>query len=297
MPKTPQTISGWILYQIKRFFFHEASSKEELVALLHHSQKHGLLTMDALLMLEGVLQFSEMKVRDVMLPRTQMVTLRCDFSLEEIFKIVIDSGHSRFPVLSELKEKDEILGILHAKSLLAYKRDIASKFELVDLLRPAAVIPESKRIDILLKDFRNNRNHMAIVVNEYGGVAGVVTIEDIIEQIVGEISDEFDIMEDPYIKKHSEKEFIIKARMSIEDFNEAFQTTFTEDEADTIGGIVLKAFGYLPKRGEHITIKGFEFKVMNADSRRIRLVQLTLLPDAVTGEGSQSTETASHSES
>ena len=232
------------------------------------------------------MQFSEMHVRDIMIPRNQMVVVEENQPLKHIFETVIESGHSRFPAIGD--HRDEIIGILHAKDLLKLKINIDEKFDLQDLLRPAVIVPESKRLDVLLKEFRTNRNHMAIVVDEYGSIAGFVTIEDILEQIVGEIEDEFDIDEDAYIKKHSERLYITKGHMPIEEFNAYFDEKFDEHEVDTIAGLVVNAFGYLPKRGETVSIRGYKFKVINADNRRIRLLQVTRLPKVKSQEKEES---------
>lgn len=273
-PSTNNHRRNW-LYRLSQALLPEPQDRKQLIDLLRDAEQRDLLNPDTLAMIEAVLQFSEMQVRDIMIPRNQMVVVNENQALESIFTTVIDSGHSRFPVIGD--NPDEVVGILHAKDLLRYEKGDAEKFDLNEILRPPVIVPESKRLDVLLKEFRTNRNHMAIVVDEYGGVAGFITIEDILEQIVGDIEDEFDIDEDAYIKKHSERHYIIKAHMPIEEFNEYFNDTL-DDDVDSIGGLVINAFGYLPKRGESITIKRYTFKILNCDNRRIRLLQATLQP-------------------
>jgi magnesium and cobalt transporter len=211
-----------------------------------------------------------MRVRDIMLPKKQMTSVGLNNTLQEVIDTVSRSGHSRFPVTGN--NPDEVIGILHAKDLLRYQAGTAGEFDLHDIVRTATFVPESKRLDLLLSEFRANRNHMALVVDEYGAVSGFVTIEDIIEQIIGDIEDEFDIDEEAYIKAHGDAQYIIKAHTPIEAFNEQLHAEFSDEAYDTIGGIVMNGFGHLPKRGEVITIDQFEFKVINADARRIKLL-------------------------
>ena len=261
----------------------EPRNRGELTQTLKDAQQRNLLDHDALSMIEGVLQVSEMQVRDVMVPRTQMVVISHDANPEEFMPHVIDSAHSRFPVIGD--NRDEVIGILLAKDLLShYTRKEPDVLNIRDLLRPAVFIPESKRLNVLLRDFRANRNHMAIVVDEYGGVAGLVTIEDVLEQIVGEIEDEHDITDDTYIVKHSDTRFTAKALTPIDEFNEQFATDFPDDEFDTLGGLLIREFGRLPKRGEQVSIGKFKFKILRADSRRIYLVQMTIANDAPSEE-------------
>jgi len=253
----------------------EPQDREQLVNLLRDAEQRELIDANALTMLEGVLQVSEMQVRDIMIPRSQMVVVEHDQKPDEFLPMVIESGHSRFPVIGE--NRDEVIGILLAKDLLSYTFKNGHKpFDIHKVLRPAIFIPESKRLNVLLQEFRKKHYHMSIVVDEYGGVGGLVTIEDVLEQIVGEIEDETDIEEDVMIKKHSETEYIVKAITPIEEFNEYFKTDFGDEEFDTISGLVLKGFGHMPKRNETVNIGDFEFKVLHADNRRIRLVQVTL---------------------
>ncbi|HHJ16768.1 MAG TPA: CBS domain-containing protein [Gammaproteobacteria bacterium] len=261
----------------------EPKDREQLVYLLREAQGRGLFDADAQSMIEGVLQVADMQVRDIMIPRSQMVVVNRDASPEELIESAIESGHSRFPVVGD--SRDEVVGVLLAKDLLRYSsRNQSEQFSLREILRPAVFVPESKRLNVLLKEFRASRNHLAIVVDEYGGVAGMVTIEDVLEQIVGEIEDEHDIDEDSFIRKFSDVNFTVKALTPIEDFNEYFGTDFSDDEFDTIGGLVTSKFGRLPKRGETILIGNMSFQVINADNRRILLLKVTLLlnPDAIT---------------
>jgi magnesium and cobalt transporter len=208
-----------------------------------------------------------------MIPRAQMVVLQRDMSIQEVLPIVVDSAHSRYPVVGE--NRDEVIGILLAKDLLPYfQLGTQDKFNLRDIMRPAAFIPESKRLNVLLKEFRASRNHIAIVVDEYGGVAGMVTIEDVLEQIVGEIEDEHDYDDDIYIMERNAHHATVKAITPIEDFNEHFDAKFSDEEFDTIGGLILSKLGHLPKRGERVQLGGFSFKILRADGRRVYLIQV-----------------------
>jgi magnesium and cobalt transporter len=262
------------LDKISQVFGGEPKDREELVELLRDAQHRNLLGDDALAMIEGVLQVSEMQVRDIMIPRSQMVVVDREHAPEEFLPLIIESGHSRFPVIGD--GRDEVEGILLAKDLLSYfGRKDGEVFDIRDVMRRPAVIPESKRLNVLLKEFRAKRNHMAIVVDEYGGVAGLVTIEDVLEQIVGEIEDEYDVEEDSYIMKYDDSTFSLKALTPIEDFNEYFSTNFSDEEFDTVGGLVLNRFGHLPSRGEQVEVDDFRFEVIRADNRRVHLLQLT----------------------
>ena len=253
----------------------EPKDREQLVELLRDAQQRNLLDADALAMIESVMQVSEMQVRDIMIPRAQMAVVSRDLSPEEILPIIVEEGHSRFPVISD--SRDEVVGILLAKDLLRYRLDGGSSFDIKDVMRPAVFIPESKRLNVLLKEFRVSRNHLAIVVDEYGGVAGMVTIEDVLEQIVGDIEDEHDIDDDIFIRKRSETSYILKALTPIEDFNEYFSADFSDEEFDTVGGLLTRAFGHMPKRGEKVTLGRFEFSVLRADTRRLHILALTVL--------------------
>lgn len=262
--------SGNWLMRLKHFLQIEPQNKEELISLLRDAQLRSLIDSETLAMIEGVILFAQMKVRDIMLPKKQMTCVPEDTELSEVIKIVTQSGHSRFPVTDS---KNDVIGILHAKDLLRFQAEENIEFDLQDIIRQATFVPESKRLDILLSQFKSNRNHMAIVVNEYGEVAGFVTLEDIIEQIIGDIEDEFDIDEEAYIKAHGDAHYIIKAHTPIEEFNEQLHANFSDNSYDTIGGIVMTNFGHLPERGESITIDEFQFKIINADARRIKLLE------------------------
>ena len=257
--------------RLKQFLHVEPQNKEQLISLLRDVHTRSLIDVETLAMLEGAILFAQMKVRDIMLPKKQMTCVPQDADLADVINIVTQSGHSRFPVTGD--NPDEIVGILHAKDLLRYQSPAQASFDLLDIVRQTTFVPESKRLDLLLNEFRVNRNHMAMVVDEYGVVAGFVTLEDIIEQIIGDIEDEFDIDEEAYIKTHADAHFIIKSHTPIDEFNEQLHAHFSDEFYDTIGGIVMANFGYLPKRGEVIIINQFEFKIINADARRIKLLE------------------------
>ena len=256
------------------------STREDLMELLREATENKLMDTDALGMFEGILGTAETHVRDVMVPRAQMAAVRRNWTLDKILPVVVESGHSRFPVLSD--PKDEVVGILLAKDLLKFTSTVpgfdASTFDLGRWLRPVVFVPESKRLNVLLKDFRKGRNHMAIVVDEYGGVAGLVTIEDVLEQIVGEIADEFDEAESAHILKQDERRYLVNALTTIEEFNQYFSAEFPTEEFDTIGGMVTHQFGHMPKRGESLRIERFSFNVQRADNRRVHMLQVTLAP-------------------
>jgi magnesium and cobalt transporter len=264
------------LKKLARVFNEGPENREQLIALLKEAKAQNLLDSEALSMMEGVLQVSEMRVRDIMIPRAQMAVISREDPLDKILPIVIESAHSRFPVIDD--DRSEVIGILLAKDLLAYCGDSAKRFYVRDLLRAAVFVPESKRLNVLLNEFRANRNHMAIVVDEYGDAAGLVTIEDVLEQIVGEIEDEHDFDDSAVILKRSETEYTIKAHTPIEDFNEYFDVDLNDGEFDTMAGLVTNALGHMPKRGERVDIDRFKFKVLRADSRRIYLLEVRLLP-------------------
>jgi len=255
----------------------EPKDRQQLLELLQEAEQRNVMGADALVMIEGVLQVADMQVRDIMVPRAQMTVVERDHELEEMLPIITRSAHSRFPVIGDTR--DDVVGILLAKDLLPFFHSDKNSFILRELLRPAIFVPESKRLNVLLKEFRASRNHMAIVVDEYGGVAGLVTIEDVLEQIVGEISDEHDIDDDSYFKKHSDTEFTVKALTPIDEFNEQFFSHFNDDEFDTIGGAVINAFGHMPARGDSLTIGSISFDVLAADSRRLHLLQVSLAAD------------------
>ena len=254
-------------------FQGEPQTQKELVEFIEDAEERSLIDQYTKDMIHGVLSVSTKRVRDIIIPRSQMVVLEKDQSIEQSIKTITDSAHSRFPVISE--DKDNIEGILLAKDLVqfAFNREFKDK-PLIDIVRPCVIVPESKKVDVLLREFREERYHMAVVVDEYGGVSGLITIEDILEEIVGEIEDEFAHEDDTQldIRKVSNKLYSIQALTSLADFNQYFNTKFTPNDVDTIGGLVTNAFGHLPKRGEETIIEGYQFKVINADSRR--LVQL-----------------------
>ena len=251
----------------------EPQDRADLVELLRDAESRDLLDADALTMLEGVLQVGEMHVRDIMVPRAQMVVVREAERPESFVEGIIESGHSRFPVVGD--SRDDVEGILLAKDLLAYfAARNRPELDLEDVMRPAVFIPESKRLNVLLREFRESRNHMAIVVDEYGGVAGLVTIEDVLEQIVGEIDDEHDQSEERYIRRLDAGDYTVKALTPIEDFNDYFDTDFSEETFDTVGGLVVNAFGHLPSRGEACRAGPLSFRVLRADKRRVHLVSV-----------------------
>jgi len=268
----PRPAGSW-LRRLVESLSGEPRDVEQLADVLADARDRGLIEADVLAMMEGVLQVSEMQVRDVMVPRSQMVVIQRDEPPERILPIVIESGHSRFPVVGE--DRDEIAGILLAKDLLRYfAQGGEGQFDIRECLRPAVLIPESKRLNVLLKEFRVSHNHMAIVVDEYGGVSGLLTIEDVLEEIVGEIGDEYDVDEGEGIRKEAERTFTVPALTRIEEFNRTFGTRFADEEFDTIGGLVLHELGCLPRRGESMEIGGLELEVLRADRRRIETLRV-----------------------
>ena len=256
-------------------FINEPTSRDELISLLRSAQQRELLDDEALSIIEGAMTVSKMKTREIMVPRSQVVFVQLDMTPEEFLPLIIDSGHSRFPVLDD--GPDKVVGILMAKDLLplALNRN-RIRFNIRDILRNCTAIPESKPVDVLLQDFREKRNHIAVVYDEYANISGIVTIEDVLEQIIGDIEDEYDIHEDDFIKQHTDGSYTVKALTPIEDFNEHFGCHFSDRYVDTVGGVVLGQFGHLPKRDETVVVDGFNFKVLNADSRRIHLLELVL---------------------
>jgi magnesium and cobalt transporter len=255
-----------LLERLSSLLLREPEDREQLIELLHHAFERKLLDAEALSMIEGVLQVSETQVRDVMIPRSQMDMIDVAESPEKFIPFVIETAHSRFPVFED--NRDNVIGILLAKDLLRFYAE--EEFAVRDMLRPAVFVPEAKRLNVLLKEFRANRNHIAIVVDEYGGVSGLVTIEDVIEQIVGDIEDEYDFdeTEDNILVDRSGR-YRVKATTEIADFNEKFGTRFSDEDYDTVGGLVVGRFGRLPKRGESISIEGYAFQVLRADSRKV----------------------------
>lgn len=263
------------LERIGQILQSEPKDKEDLRQFLLDAQERALLDRDAVTMIEGVMDVSEMQVRDIMIPRSQMEVIERDARLTDFLPIIIASAHSRFPVIGE--NRDEVVGIILAKDLLPFvAAEGNGEFNIREILRPAMIVPESKRLNVLLREFQTSRNHMAIVVDEYGGVAGMVTIEDVLEQIVGEIGDEHDIDEDDYlVKDHGNQEYTVKALIPVDEFNDHFGTRFSDEEFDTIGGLVLQHFGRLPARDESVSFGGLCFTVLSADGRTIRLLRVS----------------------
>ena len=263
--------SGW-LDRVLNVFTGQPQNQKQLLELLKNLQSHDLLGADELTMIEGVLQVADLQVRDIMIPRGQMVVIDHEDSLAEIIDKITESGHSRFPVIDD--DKDDVIGILLAKDLLSVSLDQGQGFEINDFTRPASFIPESKRLNVLLKDFRLNRNHMAMIVDEYGGVSGLITIEDVLEQIVGKIDDEHDEGDEIDIQPHGSNRYSVRALTPLPEFNDYFSTEFESEEVETIGGYLLGQIGHLPKRGESIAVDNLTFKVLNADSRQVHLYQV-----------------------
>lgn len=273
-PSTSGSGSPGLVARVMRAIKGERWSREEIQAVI---QTEVDLDAEEKSMLAGVLEVSETQVREVMVPRSQMIVIEIEQDFDEILALIVASGHSRFPVIGA--DRDEVLGILLAKDLLRYfGRDEAKQLTIQKLLRPAAVIPESKRLNALLKEFRASHNHMAIVVDEYGGVAGLLTIEDVLEEIVGEIDDEHDHQEVEFIypdgDRNGKPSFAVRALTRVEDFNDYFECALDDDEYDTIGGLVMHELGRLPRRGETVTFGGFDFAVIKADKRRIDALQV-----------------------
>jgi len=258
--------SGW-RGRLTRTLAGGLKERAQLLELLREATKRGLLDADAMAMVEGALTMAELQARDVMVPRAAMVCIRRDDPLARILPAVVDSGHSRFPVVDG--DRDDVVGILLAKDLLRAAGPGNAKFDMREFLRPVVFVPEAKRLDVLLKEFRGTRNHMAIVIDEYGGVAGLVTIEDVIEQIIGEIDDEFDVEDDQNIRAEGEGQFLVRGATRIAEFNEQFGTTFNDAEFDTVAGLVMQQLGRVPRRGESVVIGAFEFRVLRTDRRRI----------------------------
>jgi magnesium and cobalt transporter len=260
--------------RLTQAFAHEPKNRKELLEVLREAHQNKLLDSEALAIVEGAIQVADLQVRDIMVPRSQMMSIKANQTPKEFLPSIIEAAHSRYPVVGE--SLDDVVGILLAKDLLPLiLSGEQPNFNIKDLLRPATFVPESKRLNVLLREFRANHNHMAVVIDEYGGVAGLVTIEDVLEQIVGDIEDEHDVEEDSYVKPLPSGDFLVKALTPIDSFNETFDTTFSDDEFDTVGGLVMSAFGHLPKRNEVTEIGEFRFRVLNADSRRIHLLRLT----------------------
>ncbi|MFK8043237.1 HlyC/CorC family transporter [Congregibacter sp.] len=262
-----------LLGRIAQAFSSEPQSREDLKEILQLAMENDIIEEDSMSIIDGAMQVSGMQARDIMVPRPQMVVIKAESTLAEILPHISISKHSRYPVIGE--SPDDILGILLVKDLLPQiLSDDRESFDVRHLLRQTVVVPESKRLNVLLREFRENRNHMAIVIDEYGGVAGLVTIEDVLEEIVGEIEDETDEEEDQFIRRIADDDFFVRALTPIEDFNSYFEVAFSDDEFDTIGGLVMHAFGHMPTRNEITHIEGFEFKVINADQRKIHSLRL-----------------------
>lgn len=251
-------------------------TRSDLEGLLKLAADNEVIDEDARTIMEGALLVGDMQARDAMIPRAQMVVIRESATLQEVLPQIIHSGHSRYPVVGD--STDDVKGILLAKDLLPFALEPEGSFEIAALMRAAVIVPESKRLNVLLREFRQQRNHMAIVIDEYGGVAGLVTIEDVLEEIVGEIEDETDADEEVQIRKLTESTFFVQALTPIEDFNEAFDSALSDEEFDTIGGLVLNAFGRLPNRNETTQLEGFEFKVINSDQRKLNSLRVTITP-------------------
>lgn len=277
---------GWLVRLRRWLLPPRAYSRDEVLLILREAERSHLLEPDTLAMMEGAFQVAAMRVRDIMIPRAQMVMVEEGAEPTEFLPMVIESGHSRFPLLDA--KRDQVEGILLAKDLLAYAASGESGFDIRDLLRPAVFVPESKRLTILLREFRANRNHMAIVVDEYGSVAGLVTIEDVLEQIVGEIDDEHDLADEQLIRPHGRQRYSVKAWTPLEEFNEFFNSDLDNSEVDTVGGFLIKQLGHLPVQGETVEYGSFRFRVLKADQRRVHLIAVIRgRPEPSEAEGEQ----------
>jgi len=276
-PSTPWWAVLW--KRLRRCMGAPPESREEVLETITAARRSGLLDQETQDTIQRVLQVADLRVRDIMIPRSMMVVVDRSDSPEQFLPVLIDSAHSRFPVVDG--ERDKVIGILLAKDVLRYFENGGSgSFNMRDMLRPAVFIPESKRLNVLLNEFRTSRNHMAVVVDEYAGVAGLVTIEDVLEQIVGDIEDEHDIDEEADMILHrGADEYIVKALLPLEDFNERFATEYDEDEMDTVGGLVIHHLGHVPKRGEVVRIDQFRIEVVNSDSRRVHLLKVVVDPE------------------
>jgi len=287
MPNPRYSSMSWIR-KLGRAMSGEAEDRDHLVELMRQALVRGLIDADALRMLEGVLGVADLQVRDIMIPRAQMIAVRRDDPPAKLLPVIVESGHSRFPVVSD--ERDEVVGILLAKDVLRlFAAHPQQDFDLRECMRPAVVVPESKRVNVLLKEFRRNRNHMAIVIDEYGAVSGLVTIEDAIEQIVGDIDDEFDVDDEQNIRKEGERQFMVRGVTPIAEFNEYFGVDFSDGEFDTVAGLVMQQLGRLPRRGEALTIGDLELRVVRADRRRIELLKVIPAQDVVLADEPGST--------
>jgi Putative Mg2+ and Co2+ transporter CorC len=275
---SPSSRKKW-LERLSHLFQGEPKDRHELVSVIQDAEEREVIDEETKEMIEGVLEIAELRVRDIMIPRSQMVTIRRNQPVESFLPIIIESAHSRFPIINE--DKDHVEGILLAKDLLRFALgETDEPFSFDQVLRPAVVVPESKRVDRLLKEFQQQRYHMAIVVDEFGGVSGLVTIEDILELIVGEIEDEYDAGEEEQeqIRRISKNAYAVHALTPIEEFNDYFDTHFSDEEVDTVGGLIMHAFGHLPKKGESVSLDGFDFKVIHADRRRLLQLHVRIPP-------------------
>ena len=270
------------LDRLTHFISGEPQTKSDLEDVLSLAEEHEIIDEDARKIMEGALLVTNMQVRDIMIPRAQMIVIDSDESVQEALPKIIDAGHSRFPVIGE--GMDDVIGILLAKDLLPLVESDSAPPALRQLMRPVIAVPESKRLNVLLREFRQNRNHMAIVIDEYGGIAGLITIEDVLEEIVGEIEDETDVAEKKPIRPMSDGTFFVEALTAIDDFNAFFDTEFSDDEFDTIGGVVVNAFGQLPSRNQSIQLNDFEFSVIRADERRLSSLRVRSVADIDSGE-------------
>jgi magnesium and cobalt transporter len=270
------------LDRLTHFISGEPQTKSDLEDVLSLAEEHEIIDQDARKIMEGALLVTNMQVRDIMIPRAQMIVIDSDESVQEALPKIIDAGHSRFPVIGE--GMDDVIGILLAKDLLPLVESDSAPPALRQLMRPVIAVPESKRLNVLLREFRQNRNHMAIVIDEYGGIAGLITIEDVLEEIVGEIEDETDVAEKKPIRPMSDGTFFVEALTAIDDFNAFFNTEFSDDEFDTIGGVVVNAFGQLPSRNQSIQLNHFEFSVIRADERRLSSLRVRSVADIDSGE-------------
>jgi len=264
---------SFLTKKIKSFFQTKENDLESFFNLVNAEEWSKFIGQDEIRMIRGVFEVSELQVRDIMIPRSSMISLDADASITDLLNQIGNSGHSRFPVIGE--NKDEVVGILLAKDLLKFSsKDYNSDFEIKDFLRPPTFIPESKRLKILLNEFRKSRNHMAIVVDEYGRIAGLLTIEDVLEQIVGDIEDEFDAEDLPMILEKGKGEYEVDALIRIEDFNEFFDTQYLDEDFDTLGGMIIHELGKLPQAGESLSINPLTFKILRSDSRRLQLIEV-----------------------
>jgi magnesium and cobalt transporter len=270
------------LDRLTHFISGEPQTKSDLEDVLSLAEEHEIIDQDARKIMEGALLVTNMQVRDIMIPRAQMIVIDSDESVQEALPKIIDAGHSRFPVIGD--GIDDVIGILLAKDLLPLVESDSAPPALRQLMRPVIAVPESKRLNVLLREFRQNRNHMAIVIDEYGGIAGLITIEDVLEEIVGEIEDETDVAEKKPIRPMSDGTFFVEALTEINDFNAFFNTEFSDDEFDTIGGVVVNAFGQLPSRNQSIQLNNFEFSVIRADERRLSSLRVRSVADIDSSE-------------